>query len=199
LTGEGQGFAIQRDASQSVAAVADNFLSRTNASTTRSTQFGTVQGFGSLGGAGGGLTSSLVGGTALGGAIGRGIGTQVGGTQFGGQFGQGNQAGATGSQGPIRHRIRVGFAYTPTVATQVSRQFSQRLTRLPGLSESNSVTVAMDGSTAVLSGTVASVREAELVARLAMLEPGIGAVRSELQVAGMSDGLPLPAPANSPQ
>jgi len=198
-TGQSDAFVIQRDANQSVAAVADNFLSRANASTTRSTQFGSVQGFGSLSGGTGSLTSSLIGGTTLGGAIGRGIGSsQFGGSQFGGQFGQATQSGAAGSSGPIRHRIRVGFDYPRPVATQVSRQFSVRLTKLPGLSESNLVTVAMDGSTAVLTGTVASVREAELVGRLATLEPGIVAVRNELTVEGSADGLPLPPPANSP-
>ena len=44
------------------------------------------------------------------------------------------------------------------------------------------VTVSMEGSTAVLTGTVATEHARDVLESLAMLEPGIAAVRNELLV-----------------
>lgn len=156
-----------------------NFLSKS------ATGFGTVQGFGTFSTGGG--TSGLGGLTTLGGGrgggaggfgLGAGFGNQFGGNQFGGQQ---TLQGAAGTL-PLRHRIRVDIAISPRTITRISREFAQRLTRLPGLSGMKSVAVTMEGQTAVLTGSVDSVRIRDLVARLAMLEPGIAAVRNELSV-----------------
>lgn len=191
-SGQGQSFTIERDPSQTVGTTAGSFLSRSNAPGTSGTRFGTVQGFGSLSGGTGGLTSSLIGGTTLGGAIGRGMGqtsrTGMGGTQMG------TQTQGTGSSRPIRFKISSGFTVPRAALTAVSRRFEQRLSRLPGLTDATAVQVQMEGSTAVLIGSVASDREAELIARLAVLEPGIDSVRNELTVGGAATPATLPTP-----
>lgn len=201
-TGESSNFVIQRDASQSVAATSTNFLSNSSAPGTSGTSFGTVQGFGSLSGTSGG--GGLGGLTTLGGGRGGiggigglggfgGIGGIGGIGGFGNQFGglQTGQAGVAAGQLPLRHRIRVDIVTSPRSITRISEAFAQRLTRLPGLKGIQSVDVTMEGQTAVLTGSVDSDRSRELVARLAMLEPGIAAVRNELLVT------PTEAPADS--
>ena len=186
-TGESSSFAIQRDVNESVNAVSTNFLSKSSAPGTSGTSYGTVQGFGSLGGGGSSSRSSTlsrVGGSAFGAGAGIGLGNQFGG-QFGNQFGSqigGAQAGTAG-QLPLRHRVRIDVSPSPRAITRISREFAARLTRLPGLSGVGSVDVAMEGRIAVLTGSVASEQTRDLVARLAMLEPGIEAVRNELSVA----------------
>ena len=188
-SGQGQSFMIERDPSQTVGSTAGSFLSRSNAPGTSGTRFGTVQGFGSLAGGTAGLTSSLIGGTTMGGAIGRGMGqTGIGGTQMGAQ------TQASGSSRSIRFKIRSGFTVPRAALTAVSQRFEQRLSRLPGLADATAVQVQMEGSTAVLTGSVASDREAELIARLAVLEPGIDSVRNELTVGGAAMPATLPTP-----
>jgi len=194
-TGQGQSFMIERDATQTVGSTSGSFLSRSNAPGTSGTRFGTVQGFGSLSGGTSGLTSSLIGGTTMGGAIGRGLGQTGGG--FGNQTGSQLGTQATGSSRPIRFKISSGFTVSRATMTTVSRRFEQRLSRLPGLAEANAVTVQMEGTTAVLIGSVATDRESELIARLALLEPGIETVRNELMVAGSTTSATRPAPGAS--
>ncbi len=183
-TGESTSFSIERVESVSVVAPPEtNFLSKPT------TGFGTVQGFGSFSTGGG--TTGLGGLSTLGGGRGGGIGGGIGGfglgAGFGNQFG-GNQFGGqqtlTGTAGtlPLRHRIRVDIAIPPRTITRISREFARRLTRLPGLTGMTAVAVTMEGQTAVLTGSVDSIRVRDLVARLAMFEPGIAAVRNELSV-----------------
>jgi len=182
-TGTSTSFSIERVESLSVIAPPEtNFLSKPTVN------FGTVQGYGSFSGGGG--TTGLGGLSALGGGrggiggiggiggFGLGSGNQFGRNQFGGQQ---TLQGTTGTL-PLRHRIRVDIAISPRTITRISREFAQRLTRLPGLTGIESVAVTMEGQTAVLTGSVDSVRARALVARLAMLEPGIAAVRNELSV-----------------
>lgn len=185
-TGDSTSFAIQRDTTESVAAASTNFLSQSSAPGTSGTSFGTVAGFGSL--SGGSRSSSGLGGlSTLGGGRG-GLGSnQFGGNQFGSnQFGglQTGQQGVAGSL-QLRHRVRVDIESSPRAITRISREFAQRLTRLPGLKGLkgvDSVDIAMAGRTVVLTGSVDSARTRDLVARLAMLEPGVAAVQNELLV-----------------
>lgn len=182
-TGDSTSFAIQRDTTESVAAASTNFLSQSSAPGTSGTSFGTVAGFGSL--SGGSRSSSGLGGlSTLGGGRG-GLGSnQFGGNQFGSnQFGglQTGQQGVAGSL-QLRHRVRVDIESSPRAITRISREFAQRLTRLPGLKGVDSVDIAMAGRTVVLTGSVDSARTRDLVARLAMLEPGVAAVQNELLV-----------------
>ena len=55
--------------------------------------------------------------------------------------------------------------------------------------------VEMEGETVVLRGTVPSERDRDLAARLALLEPGISAVRNELRVVPSSEPESIPAPS----
>lgn len=98
---------------------------------------------------------------------------------------------------PLRIRIKTDIATTNVSAspTTVSRVFEARLKKLPALEKTGSVQVSMVGRTAVLRGSVSSERDRELAAGLAMLEPGISAVRNELVVdASRPRAEELPAP-----
>lgn len=83
-----------------------------------------------------------------------------------------------------------------STSTALGRKFETRLKKMPGLEKRNSVLVSMEGRTAVLSGSVASDRDRQLVEGLALLEPGISAVRNELVVveaASRAEELPVPS------
>ena len=54
----------------------------------------------------------------------------------------------------------------------------------------------MEDRTAVLAGQVDSEREKRLIERLAMMEPGVEAVRNELTLKAAEELLPLPAETN---
>lgn len=160
--------------------------------------FGSIPGFnpngssnalgtGGLGGFGG-LTSGLggLGGlNSLGGGFGnRSLGNQLG-SLFGNQLGNQN---ATQTQGSVPVRIVIGFETTPTGSSIVASRLQARYGDLPGLRDGLKATVVMEGRVAVLQGTAVSERERDLAERLAMLEPGIDAVRNEVRVELASDG-----------
>lgn len=142
-------------------------------------------------GALGGLNTGGLGG--LGGLRG-GLGGGLGGFGRGGQFGQ-TQFGQqnTAATRPIRVSIRLGFTHPGPAPTVVSAKFARRLRRLPSLPSAESVAVEMDGRTAVLRGEVASGRERDLIARLALLEPGVSDVKNELTVKSEVESIPPPA------
>ena len=137
---------------------------------------------GGLGGLGGGLGGGRGGfGGGLGGGFGGGLGGQFGGNQFGG-----NQFGAQGGQTTrqtLRAKMTIGFEVSPRPANVVSARFEKRLTSIPRLKILTPVKVTMEKETAVLRGTVARERDRDLIARLALLEPGISNVRNQLIVA----------------
>ncbi len=100
----------------------------------------------------------------------------------------GGMMGGMGNQqqqkGPVRTHMRLGFESPGQPAGSVGPQFSNVVRRVldrPDLG-GGEVSVTLEGSTAVLTGTVASKHARDLVERLALLEPGIGAVRNELTV-----------------
>lgn len=101
------------------------------------------------------------------------------------QFNNRNNNGGRNGQKQLRVAIKADISTSNLAAspTSVSRQFESRLRNLPALERSGQVQVTMEGRTAILSGTVASERDRELVAGLAMLEPGISAVQNDLVVA----------------
>lgn len=135
-----------------------------------------------LGGFGGGLGGFGGGLGGFGGGLGGfgGLGAQQG----RGQTGAGRQGQRAGTgQLPIRAPIRIGFTQASISGEVVSSRFQTRLTNLPGVSLMGPIEVVMDGQTAVLRGTVASENDRDLIARLAVLEPGISEVRNELTVA----------------
>lgn len=97
----------------------------------------------------------------------------------------------------LRIAIKADIPISSAASTPSSlgRQFETRLTKLPGLDAKNTIQVQMDGRTAVLTGSVVSERDRELVEGLALLEPGISAVQNELVVASPAARVEeLPAP-----
>jgi len=111
------------------------------------------------------------------------------------------------NQGVGKKPIRVSIsAQIPLPATRtssaVSQQFATRLKRIPGMERSGAVQVSMEGRTAVLAGRVATARDRELAAGLALLEPGISSVRNELVVdssASKAEVLPPTKPSAEAQ
>jgi osmotically-inducible protein OsmY len=108
-----------------------------------------------------------------------------------------NNRNQQGSKKPLRVSIRADIPTTNASAspTHVSRQFEARLKKLPALERGEAVQVTMEGRTAILTGTVASERDRELVAGLAMLEPGISSVQNDLRVGPLPtsvEELPVP-------
>jgi hypothetical protein len=169
---------------------------------------GGVPGFvGSTGGLRGGGIGGLGGGLGGLGGFGGGLGGFGGGLGgFGGGFGgigfnsvnqatrqQGNQF-----QTPFRSKLRVDVQYTAPTATQVSRRFSGRLTRIPQLSETLRGVEARltPEGVLVLTGEVATARDRDLAERMATLEPGVDQIQNELTVAAdRASDEPLPPPA----
>ncbi len=139
-----------------------------------STGLGGTSGLGGLGGLSG---LSGLGGRGMSGLSGLG---GMGGMNM---FGQGGANSRTNTQklvrAPLRLAPEMGSVIQPTAAAQ---QFTTRLARLPVFSKAQGVTVSMDGETVVLQGVVATEHDREVLARLALLEPGIAAVRNELVV-----------------
>ena len=72
--------------------------------------------------------------------------------------------------------------------------FEKRLTKLPGLAQTRSVAIVLDGRTAILQGVVSTPRQRDLIARLIMLEPGVSQVKNELQVGTPTAPQTLPLP-----
>jgi hypothetical protein len=98
---------------------------------------------------------------------------------------------------PLRFRISADIATSNVSSspTTVSREFEARLKKIPAMAKAGSIQVTMQGRTAVLTGSVKSERDRELAEGLAMLEPGISAVRNELVVdASGPTAEELPAP-----
>ncbi|MGV3607396.1 MAG: BON domain-containing protein [Planctomycetaceae bacterium] len=128
-----------------------------------------------------------------------------------GQFGQGrnNRNGQNGfgqqnnngnkqqPQGVLRVPLKLGFTPTPVVSSTFTATTSARLQKLPALKNQRGVNVAMEGSTVVLRGEVASEADRELAEGLMMLEPEVSAVRNELVVRSAPPAPEaLPAPSN---
>jgi hypothetical protein len=113
----------------------------------------------------------------------------MGGLGRGGMFGMNNMMGGMGTQqnqqqGKVRTHLRLGFETPGQPAGTVGPRFTQVVQRVLDRPDvgGGQVSVTLEGSTAVLTGTVASKHARDVVERLAMLEPGIGAVRNELTV-----------------
>jgi hypothetical protein len=165
--GTSDNFTIQRDATAFLGGAATSFFGDQGA--TGATGLRGLSGLG-----GGGL-----------GGFGRGN------TGFGNQL---NNQNATKPQ--IRFRITLGFSHPRPAGTKVSEGFARRLTRIPQLASARSVAVTMEDRTAVLAGQVATEHEKTLIEKLAMMEPGVSAVRNELTVTASLELLPLPEATN---
>ncbi|MBP88259.1 MAG: hypothetical protein CMJ64_16335 [Planctomycetaceae bacterium] len=169
-TGQSENFNIQRDTNAFIGGAATSI-------------------FGAQGGGAAGLGG--VGNTGLLGGLG-GLGG------FGrGNTGFGAQANAQSTAEPrIRFRITLGFSHPRPTGAKVSAQFARRLSRIPQLPSARSVAVTMEERTAVLAGAVETERERRLIEKLAMMEPGVSAVRNELTVKADAALLPVPEGTN---
>ena len=167
-TGQSSNFTIQRDPNAFIGGAATNFIGGQGATTNAA-------------------LSRLGGGGLLGGFGGFGRGNT----------GFGNQANTQANAEPqIRFRITLGFSHPRPSGTKLSAQFARRLTRIPQLPSAEFVSVTMEERTAVLAGEVETAREKRLIERLALMEPGVSAVRNELTVKAMPEFLP-PAEATN--
>ncbi|HRX82588.1 MAG TPA: hypothetical protein P5307_26155, partial [Pirellulaceae bacterium] len=146
-TGTSENFSIQRNNSSFIGGSATNIIAGQSA----------VTGTGGLGGLG---TAGLIGGL---GGLGRGFGN----TGFG-NTGFGNQNGQNTATPQIRFRTTLGFTHPHPAPTQISTNFSQRLSRIPQLPSAQSIAVTMEDRTAVLAGQVDSEREKRRIEKLAM-------------------------------
>ena len=102
-----------------------------------------------------------------------------------------------GRRAPLRPSLSLGFDVSGPSAAVVSTQMTQRLAKLPNLQELTPVTVAIEGRTAILRGRVATQHDRQMLAQIVLLEPGVSAVRNELQLP-VPKSAPLPAPPMSP-
>jgi hypothetical protein len=136
---------------------------------SQSSRFGNLGSMGSMGGYG-----------AMGGY---GMGSMMG---MRNMYGSGMQSTNQQQKGKVRTHMRLGFAPRATTASvgTVSTRFSGVVKRVLDREDvgGGQVTVSMEGSTAVLVGTVGSEHARDVLEHLAMLEPGIAAVRNELLV-----------------
>lgn len=90
-------------------------------------------------------------------------------------------------------RLRIGFDVNPQSLPTYTTKVVQRLMRVRAIDPASSFEVKLEGSTAILSGTVGSAREKSLAGLLLTFEPGISNVKNELVVRR-----PLPTPSHSP-
>ena len=90
-------------------------------------------------------------------------------------------------------RLRVGFDVNPRSLPAQETKVVQRLMQARAIDPASSIEVKLEGSTAILSGTVGSGREKSLAGMLLTFEPGISNVKNELVVRP-----PSMVPARSP-
>jgi hypothetical protein len=99
--------------------------------------------------------------------------------QMNGQNGFG--AGANAKQ-QIRTTLVVGFSAPKPVSSVLGKRLETHLTATRGIERLGPIQVSVIGREVVLQGTVRSEHDRDLAEQLALLEPGVGAVRNELQV-----------------
>ncbi len=109
----------------------------------------------------------------------------------GGNFNQ--QGGRNAARSTIRIPLRLGFTPKPISAPLFIAKFESRLAKLPAISAIGPIRVTMDGSTAVLTGVVASEQDRQLAEGIALLEPEVETVRNELTVQAAAEGLNSPS------
>ncbi|MBM4003205.1 MAG: BON domain-containing protein [Planctomycetes bacterium] len=159
-----------------------------------------LQGMGAAPGMGGtgGLGGMGMGGRGGMGGMGMGMMGGMGRNQFG-MFGNMNQNNMNNrGRSNMRIPVKLGFTPKPVSSVAVSQQFVTRLRNLPGLNVTENVSVTMEGRTAILTGTVGSENEKDLIGRLARLEPGISDVQNDLEIAESASGSPAAGSSDSP-
>lgn len=144
-----------------------------------------LQGMGANGNQRGGTGMGMgMGGMGVG--MGMGMGMGMGGMGMGRNnammFGGMNQNMNSRGRSTMRIPVRLGFQPAAVAPVTRAQNFEARLTNLPNLPSAKNITVSVSGRTAILTGSVGSEHEKELLARLAKLEPGISDVQNDLEV-----------------
>lgn len=121
----------------------------------------------------------------FGGGLGGGFGGFGGG--FGGLGGFGSAFGANqfnqGSNGPtIRTRLRSAVVVPPRSQAVVANRVQRTFYRTPAADRLENVGVAIEGTTAIVSGTVSNESDRRMSELLLRLEPGIDRVENRVQV-----------------
>ncbi len=112
---------------------------------------------------------------------------------------QNNNQGGGRSRSPLPPRLTLGFNYSGPGELRVSTQLTRLVSKLPNLGIMEPVTVSMIGDTAVLQGRVATAHDREVIAQVALLEPGVGSVQNDLQVGTAPVEIqPVPPPIPDP-
>jgi hypothetical protein len=121
-------------------------------------------------------------------------------------FGDGTnqfQSGAQGNlvvilQGPTHSSV--GFNHPAQSTVVLNQKLSAELSKSQGITALSPIVVQIDGTTAVIHGTVATEHDRDLAAQLALLEPGIDNVRNDLhlQAERRPPSEKLSAPSNPP-
>jgi hypothetical protein len=120
--------------------------------------------------------------------------------QFNQQQAQKAARTASQPQGQFRVPLRVGFQMANSSSMGTGAAISQRMVKMPGLSQAGRITASLEGQTAVLRGTVPSEGDRQLAEALAQLEPGVITVRNELVVGSTPSqpAEPLPPAISAP-
>lgn len=83
---------------------------------------------------------------------------------------------------PIKVQLRPEFDVPVQPPLQANAPLQSRLTREFAAAGASSTQIEIAGRTAVIRGVVATPRDRELIARLAMLEPGVSAVENLVEI-----------------
>ncbi len=94
----------------------------------------------------------------------------------------GGRGGGRGTNAEVPAVIQLGFDFQPIAAPTLETTLQQRLERSGAIRSVEGVSVAVEGDTVVLRGTVGSDYERLLAENLARLEPGVRQVRNELKI-----------------
>jgi osmotically-inducible protein OsmY len=119
--------------------------------------------------------------------LGLGLGTSGGG--LGGARGV-NTAIQTNRQNDRRAQYVTRVDFGPAAAIASSTEVATTVEHTLAAVVPNGISVAVEGSTAVLRGSVPSVQDRKLAEQMALLEPGVRSVRNELVVQNNSVGKP---------
>ena len=97
--------------------------------------------------------------------------------------------------GVYQPRVVLGFEVPRASSQAISAEVARQLAAIPGLHPTDRIVVSVEAGTATLRGAVASERDRSLIEKLILFEPGISAVRNDLQLIGRpgrSDENPSP-------
>jgi len=104
------------------------------------------------------------------------------------QFGAMDQQPVAPTTIPFRASLSVDFDHPSLNSTAVLGNLAKRLGTTHGLKSRKPIQVVVEGSTAVLQGEVETEHDRSLAEQVARLEPGVWAVRNELNVARPTPG-----------